>query len=86
VPGEPGLDYPILSASAPSRFSCEGRRAGKYSKVIKGTVSRNEIFFGGLNILITTFFECEDCFQSLSKAFHYPIKLLTFICFFEITY
>jgi hypothetical protein len=32
----------------------------------------------GLNIFISTFCVCADCFQSLSKAFHYPIQLLTF--------
>ncbi len=48
---------------------------------------RHELFFKGLNILIWTFCECADGFQGLSKAFHYPIQLLTFfICFFEITF
>ncbi len=83
MPGEPGLDYPILSASAPSRFSCEGRRPGKYSTVIKGTVSRNEYFFEGLNNLISIFLVCADGFQGLSKAFHCPIQLLTLFCFFD---
>ena len=27
---------------------------------------------------------CADGFQGFSKAFHYPIQLLPFICFFEI--
>jgi hypothetical protein len=44
------------------------------------------IFFGGLLIFISTFCLCADGFQCLSKAFHYPIQLLTFICFFEITH
>ncbi len=83
MPGEPGLDYPILSASAPSLFSCEGRRAGNYSNVIKGTVSRNGYFFEGQNILIITVCVCADGFQGLSKAFHCPIQLLTLFCFFD---
>ncbi len=36
-----------------------------------------------LVILIRTFCVCADGFQGLSKAFHYPTQLLTFICFFE---
>ncbi len=45
---------------------------------IKGTVSRDGYFFKGLNILISTFCVFADCFQGLSKAFHYPIQLLSF--------
>jgi hypothetical protein len=38
-----------------------------------------DIFFEGLkNILISIFFEGADGFQGLSKAFHYPMNLLTF--------
>ncbi len=37
------------------------------------SVSRDGYFFEGLNILVSTFFVCVDCFQG-------------FICFFEITY
>ncbi len=44
----------------------------------KGTLSRDGYFFEGLNILISTFCECADDFQGLSKAFHYPVQLLTF--------
>ncbi len=44
----------------------------------KGTVSGYGYFFEGLNILISTFCVCADCFQGLSKAFHYAIQLLTF--------
>ncbi len=29
-------------------------------------------------ILINTLCVCADCFQGLSKAFHYPTQLLTF--------
>ena len=35
----------------------------------KGTVSRDEYFFEGLNILINTFCVCADGFQDLSKEF-----------------
>jgi hypothetical protein len=46
---------------------------------IEGTVSRDGSFFEGLlNILISTFCVCDDGFQGLSEAFHYPIQLLTF--------
>jgi hypothetical protein len=34
--------------------------------------------FRSTNILICTFCECADGFQDLSKAFYYPIQLLTF--------
>ncbi len=34
--------------------------------------------FEGLILLISTFCICADYFQDLSKAFHNPIKLLTF--------
>jgi hypothetical protein len=46
----------------------------------QGTVSRDEIdiFFEGLNILISTLCVCSDGFQGLSKAFHYPIQFLSF--------
>ena len=46
---------------------------------IKGTGSRNGYFVKGLFILIFTFCVCADGFQGLSKAFHYPIQLLTCI-------
>jgi hypothetical protein len=46
--------------------------------VFKGTVSRDGYFFECLNILISTFSKWADGFQGLSKAFHYPIQLLTF--------
>ncbi len=45
---------------------------------LKGKVSRDGHFLEGLNILISTFCECADGFQCLSKAFHYSIQLLTF--------
>jgi hypothetical protein len=35
-----------------------------------------DISFEGLNILISTFFVCADGFQGLSKAFHYPVRLV----------
>jgi hypothetical protein len=47
----------------------------------KGTVSRDRHF--------NRFFLCmRDGLQSLSKAFHYPVQLLTFYLqyFFEIAY
>ncbi len=37
-----------------------------------------DMFFKGLNILISTFCVCADGFQGLSKAFHYHIQLFTF--------
>jgi hypothetical protein len=46
---------------------------------LKGTVSRDGYFFDGLNILISTFCVCADGYQGLSKAFHYPVQLLTFL-------
>jgi hypothetical protein len=36
------------------------------------------VIFEGLYILISTFCVCADGFQGLSKAFHYPLQLLTF--------
>jgi hypothetical protein len=45
---------------------------------LKGQCHEMDIFFEGLNILISTFCVCADGFQGLSKAFHYPIQLLTF--------
>jgi hypothetical protein len=45
----------------------------------KGTVSQNGYFFLGLYILINTFCVYADGFQGLSKAFHYPIQLLTLL-------
>ncbi len=58
-------------------------RAVTHDEIFKGIVSRvtTWIFcFEGLNILVSTFCICADCFQYLSKAFHYgyPIKLPTF--------
>jgi hypothetical protein len=46
--------------------------------VLKGQFNEMNIFFVGLNVLISTFCVCADGFQSLSIAFHFPIKLLTF--------
>jgi hypothetical protein len=46
--------------------------------VFKWTVSRDEYFVEGLNVLISTLSVCADGFQCLSKAFHYPIQILTF--------
>jgi hypothetical protein len=37
-----------------------------------------DIFFKGLNILVSTFCVSADGFQGLSKVFHYPKQLLTF--------
>jgi hypothetical protein len=52
-----------------------------------GTVSRDGyFFFEGLEHFKQYFLCIADGFQELSKAFHYPIQLLTLICFFEITY
>ncbi len=43
------------------------------------TVPQDGYMFEGLNILISgTYCICADGFQCLSKAFHYPIQLLTY--------
>jgi hypothetical protein len=31
------------------------------------------------DLFISTFCVCDDGFQGLSKAFHYPVQLLTFL-------
>jgi hypothetical protein len=41
---------------------------------LKGQCHEIDIFFEGLNILISTFCVCADVFLGLSKAFHYPVK------------
>jgi hypothetical protein len=46
--------------------------------ILKGQCHEADIFFEGLNISISAFFVSADGFQDLSKAFHYPIQLLTF--------
>jgi hypothetical protein len=43
---------------------------------LQGQCHEMDIFFEGLNILISTFCVYADGFQDLSKAFHYPIQLL----------
>jgi hypothetical protein len=48
--------------------------------IIRDSVTR-WIFFEGLYILISTFYVCADGLPGLSKAFHYPIQLLTFYLF-----
>ncbi len=50
-------------------------------QVLKGTVPRDGYFYEGLNISISTFCVCDDGFQGLSKAFHYPIQLLLQLLF-----
>ncbi len=45
---------------------------------LKKTESGEEYFFEGLNIITSTFYECADDFQGLSKAFRCPRQLLTF--------
>ncbi len=55
------------------------------------STSSDGYFFTGLRILINTAVLCcavlcTDGFQSLSKALYYPVRLLTFNCYFEITY
>jgi hypothetical protein len=52
--------------------------------MLKGTVSRDGYFLEGLNILISTLCVCADGLQGLSKAFHYPIKLLTFFSYLKL--
>ncbi len=44
---------------------------------LKGQCHEMDIFFDGLNISISTCCVCDDGFQGLLKAFHYPIQLLT---------
>ncbi len=46
-------------------------------------MSREGDFF---NVEIRTFCVSADAFQGFSKAFYYPIQLLSLIRFFEITY
>ncbi len=41
------------------------------------------IFLLTLSILISTFCACVDGFEGLSRAFRYPIQLLTFYLFFS---
>ncbi len=43
--------------------------------LLKGQCQEMDILFEGLN---TIFCVCADGFQGLSKAFHYPLQLLTF--------
>jgi hypothetical protein len=45
---------------------------------LKGQCNKMDIFGEGLNILISAFCVCADGFQGLSKAFRYPIQVLTF--------
>jgi hypothetical protein len=45
---------------------------------LKGQCHEMDIFLEGLNILISAFYVCADGFQCISKAFHYPVQLLTF--------
>ncbi len=45
---------------------------------LKGQCHEIYIFFEGLNIFIGNFCVCADGFHDLSKAFHYPIHVLTF--------
>jgi hypothetical protein len=49
---------------------------------LKGQCHEMDIFFNGLNILISTFCVFVNGFQGLSKAFNYPIQLLTFYLLF----
>ncbi len=53
------------------------------------TIWHNKVNPFSFVVLITSYCvrsSTADDFQGLSKAFHYPIKLITFICFFEITF
>ncbi len=52
-----------------------------YVLQLKGQCREMDIFFEGLNILISTFFVCSAGFQGLSKAFQYPIQLLSYYFF-----
>ncbi len=49
------------------------------SHCFKVTVSRDEYFFEGLNILISTFCVCADGFQSLSNSFSLPDTIINFL-------
>ncbi len=48
---------------------------------LKGQCHEMDIFYESLNIIIITFFVYADGFQGLSKAFHFPIQLLTFLIY-----
>jgi hypothetical protein len=45
---------------------------------VKGTVSQDGNFDDSLNILISTFCVCAVCLPGFSKAFHFPLQLLSF--------
>ncbi len=51
----------------------------EYDRQLKGQCHEMDIFLKVLNILSSTFCVCADGFQDFSKAFHYPIQLLTLI-------
>ncbi len=50
-------------------ISCLACNTVKQVRLKNMTVSRDEDFFEGLNILISTFCVCADGFQGLSKLF-----------------
>ncbi len=56
---------------APKRIEGQNRSSVYFFKEHSVTKWR----FEDLNILIRSFCECAECFQGLSKAFHYPIQL-----------
>ncbi len=66
---KPDVSFQTFSTAVVQTLQCT---------VFMGTVSRDGYFFEGINILISTFCVCADGFQGISKAFHYPIPLLTF--------
>ncbi len=48
---------------------------GRIRHLLKEQCHAMEIFFEGLNILISTFCVCADDFQDLPKAFNYPVSI-----------
>jgi hypothetical protein len=59
---------------------------GFNASLLKETFSQDGYFFLRSNILINTLGVCADGCQDLSTDFNYPVQILTFTCFFEITY
>jgi hypothetical protein len=68
----PGGGHPVLDT---------GTREYNPHLVLKAQYCEMNILFEGLSIVISTFSACAVGVQGLSKAFHCPIQLLTFIFF-----
>jgi hypothetical protein len=74
-----GGDHRHPEEAAASKVSRQGlvTRVFKYSNW-RDRVTRWIFLMEGLNIFISTFCVCADGFQGHSKAFDYPIQLLSF--------